>query len=251
MSEAMALERLLLAAWELEGYWGRTRARVPQAGSWREIDVLAVRRDASAGTVVRVGEVKARGEAGRVYVLDETHASPAGFQAWLGDWGGFVDAAAALYATKQPAVAGLPAWSDLAAFELHFVVNAWWPPAVNVAAPVQEAVAQRLRDTWGYKRAGEPQMARVRATFSTTRDLVVDSIRNVRAELESGRGVRFGDPFLDAVREIMRYLDPALSRVPVVDGVAATRKAEAAAACRAETIHALVAALGIAPDEAG
>lgn len=50
MSEAMAMEHLLLKLWEFEGYWGRTRQRVPAKSTWPELDVVVRTRPVLSGS---------------------------------------------------------------------------------------------------------------------------------------------------------------------------------------------------------
>src|SRR5438128_2319771 len=79
--EPMSIERLLLAAWEEEGFVGKTR--VPLGAS--DLDVLAVNLNTKT---VRIGESKVREGSQRVYVVDDWNAaemarSGKDFEWWL------------------------------------------------------------------------------------------------------------------------------------------------------------------------
>lgn len=213
VTEAMAVEAFLLARWQLDGFLGSVRQRVPTiAGQWKELDVVAVGWT-DAGLTMRVGEVKVRGTAHTVFAL---HPDSDVF-GWVGDWdwGGFVEAIAALYVVDTCAVRGFPAWTDLAALEVEFVVNGMLEPGrePETLRLFEDVVRKRLRKAWEYRQANPASMNKVRVKITTTLDLVMESIEEVGRQTQD-RGARFGDPAMDILRELVRYTNkPSLSGV--------------------------------------
>ena len=209
-NEAMALESALLTAWELEGFLGQTRVRIPRAGNWPELDVLAFH---PAARVLRIGEVKARFAPQWVTPLDEK-----GWADYVTYWLGFTEAVRALYPGLKGDVAklnGLPPWGDLEEVEIWFVLNAWIRPGDRFLASSQDRLQNTLREAWGYSQTAPAPLKKVRVHITSTFEVVASVVEGARRQLQAGRGARFGDPLLDSIREVLRYLDPSLAHVPI------------------------------------
>jgi hypothetical protein len=240
--EAMALERLLLRAWELEGYFGQARVRVQRDGNWPELDAVAFH---AVDRVLRIGEVKARYHPRWVTPLDEK-----GWNDSLQHWLGFTAALRALYPGGRGGEAmlnGLPRWGDWERVEVWFVVNGWNPGSPDALAAHAGRIAERIRDDWGYSQTKPAALRALEVRIVSTFDVIVELIENVDAHIASGRGARFGDPFLDAIRELLRYMRPDLAHVPV-DAAGArcgTLKHPFEQRVRRESAARIVAALGI------
>lgn len=250
--EAMSVESLLLAAWEEDGYVGKTR--VPLARS--DVDVLAVH--AASGSV-RLGEAKVRDGSQTVYVVDE--ASMAGivesphrdFTAWMEDvWSGWLDNLPLLWDDQgRPAVPWLPPLAQVQEVQAVFCCNLF--VFCGRAGP-DEALARAADRALRKKPAVAARLdagLRVTAAVKPTVEVVADLARAVSARIEAGYGRRFGDPFKDVVRELHRYLGPDLHRV-VADGEGrplGKRKAPFADRVRRETALGLLGAFGVGRDE--
>lgn len=251
--EAMAVEHLLLRAWEFEGFWGRTRQRVPVArDNWPELDVVAVRhRDGK--TVLRIGEVKVQQGPRHVWVMDDNihdvltaHSGDA--TAWLGSWGDFMGAVCALFPDKSGrcALPGLPTWDELDEIEIVFMFNGWELPDTRAVDRLSVALREHLAKTWDYTQRNPRALAHVTCRVESTLDLMASLVTHTRRAIDEGRGARFGDPFLDGVREMLRYLHPVLSHVPVRDGERiASRKQSSVDEVRRHAAKKLLDAFGI------
>jgi hypothetical protein len=248
--EAMAIEQLILRAWELEGFWGRTRQRVPLrgGGNWPELDVVAVRSLDNGNMHVRFGESKVQMGANYVHMIDDDVLKKGG-DVWLRDWAKFCETVAEVYQDDIPKIPGLPPWERLEKVELVLVFNGWGPLGSSARAELEKALKNRLKQTWGYENTLQ-WMNVVHGRVLTTLELVTDTIRISRDQIEGGRGARFGDPFLDAMREILRYLNAVPSWVPVVNGLdLPTSTYETSQRIRVEALICLFKALGVKPDE--
>lgn len=240
--EAMALERLLLRAWELDGYFGQARVRVQRDGNWPELDAVAFH---AVDRVLRIGEVKARYHPRWVTPLDEK-----GWSDSLQHWLGFTAALRALYPGGrggESMLNGLPRWGDWKRVEVWLVVNGWNPGPSDSLAVHAERIAERIREDWGYSQRNPAALRALEVCVVSTFDVIVGLIEKVDDHIASGRGARFGDPFLDAMRELLRYLRPDLAHVPVdLSGSrTGTVKRPFEQRLRREAAARVVAALGI------
>lgn len=188
--EAMAVESIVSSLWELDGFLTRTRYPVKVDGGYSDIDVVGV----DAAGAVRLAECKVRGPARAVYVIT------GGIEDWLGGWASALDNIARLW-EEHPG--WLPGRKDVASLEFTFYANVWLPTDEARAAADSE-FTRMVRDRC-------PRSFRSKATGRVvcTRDLVLAVIEGVRRRVVDDRhGKRFGNPVLDAVRELVRYSHP-------------------------------------------
>ena len=189
--EAMAAESIVGTVWELEGFLTKVRWPVKVDGGYSDIDVVGVN---AAGTV-RLAECKVRGPARQVLVVATD------FESWLGDWGKSVDNIERLW-SEAPRPAWLPPRS-VARIEMWFCANVWFArPELHAAAEARFTKLVASKSPHGLKGSA---VGRIRST----RDLLVDIVSKVRTRVIDHRhGKRFGNPILDAVRELIRYTSP-------------------------------------------
>lgn len=186
--EAMALESLVASVWRLEGFLSVTRHPVRVAGGYSDVDVIGVRGDGA----IRVGECKARGGALSVNVDDG--------QSWSSWWDESLLNCAKLWDGHTE---WLPKPSDVKVFEFHLVGNVWYADsAAHAAAEARLTAALRPHLPASLR-------TQARACVTPTVDYVLRAVRVVRQEIvDEDWGKRYGDPLLDAVRELVRYCHP-------------------------------------------
>lgn len=187
--EAMAVESLVASVWRLDGFLAVVRHALRVPGGYSDVDVLGVRADGA----VRIGECKVRGPAQVVNVELDGHS-------WSSTWD---DSLANLSRLWDQKPAWLPALKDVSRVEFHLVGNAWF---VNESAR-REAEARLTTAV----RAALPHglKGKARAVVRPTVELLLEATRRVREEVvDNGWGKRYGDPLLDALRELIRYAHP-------------------------------------------
>jgi len=185
--EAMALESLVASTWRLEGFLAVTRHPVRVQSGYSDVDVIGVR-----GAEVRVAECKARGGAQRVNVDDAT-----GWSTW---WDASIDNLDRIW---QDAPRWLPKAPTVTSLEFHLVGNVWYEDEMSHAkanARLTRAVRERL----------PKEMHPVAQGYVTPSiDLLLHAAKVVREQVVTdGWGKRYGDPLLDAVRELVRFAHP-------------------------------------------
>lgn len=188
--EAMAAESLVATAWELEGFLTKVRWPIRVDGGYSDVDVIGV----NAAPVARLAECKVRGPARAVYVVD------ADFESWLGDWAKCIENMERLWAQRPD---WLPTPNATSRVEMWFCGNVWFRDQETMAtaeARFSELVRARCPRGLEHKAVGR---------IVSTRDLLVSVVSGVRNRVvEDGHGKRFGNPLLDAMRELIRYTSP-------------------------------------------
>jgi hypothetical protein len=187
--EAMALESLVASAWKLDGFLSVVRHPIRVPSGYSDIDVIGIRADGQ----IRLAECKVRGPARRVNV-----ESPS--KAWTALWDDALLNAGRIWKTPPP---WLAAPTDVSRLEFHLVGNVWF----RSQSEREHAEARLTSELRRQLPAGlrENAVARV---FSSV-ELLMRAIRQVRAEVVEKRwGRRYGDPLLDALRELVRYAHP-------------------------------------------
>ncbi|MEQ1729346.1 MAG: hypothetical protein ABL982_13295 [Vicinamibacterales bacterium] len=181
----MAIEGLVSAVWELEGYLTRVRWPVAtERGQYSDIDVVGV-----SSAAVRVAECKARGAANAVLVMPDG----VDLEAWLGDWADSLVNVQRLW-TSPPE--WLPRGRSVHV-EFWYCANVWFPSEdvrTSVDAQLTAMLASRA------PKVGAPVVGR----FYSTLDVLLMAIRGVRKSVQV-QGRRFGNPILDILRELVRY----------------------------------------------
>lgn len=187
--EAMAVESLVASVWRLDGFLAVTRHALRTERGYTDVDVLGVRAD---GTV-RVGECKVRGPARLVNVESEGPR-------WSSWWD---DALANLPRLWDQKPAWFPAIADVSTVEFHLVGNVWFA----------EESARRDAELrlFSMMKSVLPHGLKTKARVSVkpTVELLLEATRRVREEVvHNGWGKRYGDPLLDALRELIRFAHP-------------------------------------------
>ena len=192
--EAMAAESLLASAWIMDGYLTKTRWPLAVDNGYTDVDVIGVR-----GGCVRMGECKVRSGARRVYVVRGDDAARF-TQDWLGAWAGTLENVARLWRAAPP---WLPAPGGCEALEFWFCANLWFP---------DEGLRESAeRDLTASLRALCPHGLKGKATARvvSTLDVLLHVVASIRKRVvDEEHGKRFGDPVLDALRELVRYAHP-------------------------------------------
>lgn len=187
--EAMALESLVASVWRLEGFLAVVRHPLRVSGGYSDVDVVGI----SGGGAVRVAECKARGPARQVNIDDRG-------QGWSQWWDQSLENLGRLW-DERPA--WLPRISEVSSVEFHLVGNVWFVDQTS-RSEAEERLTMAAR-------AKLPRRLRrnVRAFVKPSVDLVLEAMRIVRTEVVTESwGKRYGDPLLDAIRELVRYLHP-------------------------------------------
>jgi hypothetical protein len=253
--EAMSIESLLLSAWEEEGFVGKTR--VPIGTS--DVDALAIH---AVKGKVRVGEAKVREDSLKVYPVDDyslawIESQPhKDFGDWLvasgDDWHRWLENLPRLWDEKgQPAVPWLLPLAQVRELEVIFCCNLVVLCDDDQANDtLQRAAVRLLRENSAVARTLETGLL-VSAKMKPTVGVVTDLVAAVFARIEGGYRRRFADQFKDILRELHRYLGPALDRLPK-DGDGqrlGTRKDVFKGEIRKGTVLAVLKAMGVSEDE--
>jgi hypothetical protein len=217
--EAMSIESLLLSTWEEDGFVGKTRVPVAQS----DVDALALK--ASEGKV-RIGEAKVREGSQKVYVVDDSSLSWIGsqahqdFAAWMeGDWAAWLHNLPALWDSEgHPTVPWLLPVAEVNEVHVVFCCNLIVLCDCNQANDTLRRAATRVLRENDAIAAKLDSGLQVSAQVKPTLDLITDLTAAVFARIHNGYGRRFGDPFKDFLRELRRYLRPALDRLPYDKG---------------------------------
>jgi hypothetical protein len=189
--EAMALESLVASVWRLDGFLSVTRHPVWVDRGYSDIDVVGVRGDG----VVRVAECKARGSALQVFVESRDPQ-------WSSWWDNALENIPRLWSDEQRP-AWLPAMTDVKLIEYHLVGNIWF---VEDAARCR---SESRLDALVQTKLPPEFTGKTKAVITPSIQLLLAAIAGVRKEVvEKGWGKRYGDPLLDAIRELVRYTHP-------------------------------------------
>jgi len=192
--EAMAAESLIASAWELDGYLAKARWTVPVTGGYSDIDVVGV----NASRHVRLAECKVRGTPRDVWVVADNYGD---FESWLGTWASFLHNIPRLWEDRPD---WLPEAEDTKRLEVWFCGNLWFAnEALRTRAQGElTALVRRVAPS------SIPDKA-IQSHITSTRDVFLSLVRTVRKRIIDERhGKRFGNPVLDSVRELIRFMNP-------------------------------------------
>ncbi len=186
--EAMALESLVASVWRLDGFLAITRHPIRVKRGYSDLDVVGVRADGA----VRVGECKATGQPRIIYV----ESAPV----WT-TWGDKALANIARLWQQRPA--WLPTQRQVKSVGFHLVGNVWFAnPTDRFKCETRLTGAMKAELPTALK-------TKARAIVTPSIDLLFRAIQSVRKEVvEKAWGKRYGDPLLDALRELVRYTHP-------------------------------------------
>jgi len=187
--EAMAVESLVASSWKLDDFLVAIRHPVRVARGYSDIDVLGVQ----GGGAVRFAECKVRGPARRVNVEGSSRR-------WAERWDDSLDNVGRIWEARP---GWLPLPHEVTVLEYQLVGNVWFSDDC-VRRGTEARLAQALRD-----RLPASLRPKARATIESSFEVLTRVIRRVREKTVGDRwGRRFGDPLLDAVRELIRYAHP-------------------------------------------
>lgn len=187
--EAMAIESMVASAWKLEGYLVEVRHPVRVPNGYSDIDVAGIR----GGGEVRFGECKARGPALRVNVEPGRQ--------WVERWEDSLRNIGTIW-EEESRPKWLPDIADVQTVEYQLVGNVWFMNDKD-----RESANEKL--TAAVKEVLPPQLRRnARGVVLPSIEVLANIMRQMRAEIvDDGWGRRYGDPLLDGVRELIRYLN--------------------------------------------
>lgn len=184
--EAMALESIVASVWRFDGFLSVTRYPLRVSGGYSDISMssacagtewCASRSARRAGSPSRCSW-RRRGRSGPLVGTTVSPTSPA------------------VVATTSMVATGAEGHGRRVLFGRQRLV-------------CQLADARRLRGPLGYRyQPGTPvgHRAKLRAEVTPSIDLLFRAVGRVRTEVvEQGWGKRYGDPLLDALRELVRY----------------------------------------------
>jgi hypothetical protein len=193
MAEAMTVETIVEAEWQMKGYW--TRLRFPlqtPKGGWSDIDLVAYNPEDQH---LVIAESKVRGPKKEVYaftkytqerygdILTYDDDNYFGFLRHIG----FACADGAIFKTFRSMVKTLT---------VQLVSNYYI--SEDVKEDAERSVRNRIANDI-------PSGVKLRIQLETTLDLILRIMIN---ENSSGQGRRYGHPAIDIAREINRYLRP-------------------------------------------
>lgn len=252
--EAMSIERLLLAAWEEEGFIGRNRVPIDSS----DVDVLVVN---ARERRIRIGEVKVRMTSQHVFPVDqaqlaEMERTSSGFEWWLeDDWARWLQSLPKLWSNEgEPCAPWLLPISEVRTLDVIFCCNLH---IMGEGGSDASRANELLRKSVSQQLAKNSAVARhlgridVRAELMSTVEVAFSLARSVRRGIAAGYGRRFGDPFKDMFRELHRYLNPHFASIPrdAAGERLATRKDRFESEVRKQTALGLLEALGVAEGE--
>ena len=203
--EAMAMERVLALSWEAQGYF--TRLRLPlqtTKGGWTDLDVVGFH---PTDRVLRIGECKFRGPARTIWGIRPVTRKNVG--EWV-HWAMTLDhLRLPLHPRNHGRLMGLfPARPRK--IEVVILGNWWIPHAQQASAKAY--VTDLVRKVYARVPAEHrPPQMRITGELKSGIDVILELWETVAAETADGRGRRFGDPLLDALREIVRHLEGRVS----------------------------------------
>lgn len=194
MTEAMSIEGMTAAYWELQNYW--TKLRVPfltDKSGTSDIDVLAFNPE--LGTLVIV-ECKAHGNKRGVFLHDEYIRNKFGDILTSDNKGNFKNLTHFNQIFKEVETI-VPLSNLIKTVVYHHVSNLYLPTRND-----REVAEKHVED---FLKPQLPPNYNIKVQINSTLDIVCDLLT---MERNSNRSKRFGNPFLDLIREINRYVEP-------------------------------------------
>jgi hypothetical protein len=205
MSEAMAVETILEADWQMQGSWTRLRYPLRTAtGCWSDIDLLAYCPE-SQHLVIAESKVRGRKNDVFAYTAYSKQKSILDFDRIGGRLNYFRFLEHLPLACANGAI--FRNFSRMVRrFTVQLVSNYYVDPTIRKKA--QTDIVAFINKT-------APKIAKVDVTLETTLDVFLRVSRN---EAEASQGRRYGHPVIDLAREPNRYMRP---RVQLAGGGAA------------------------------
>lgn len=194
MSEVMTTEAIIEAEWLLEGYWTKPRfVFKTEKGAWSDVDVLAYHPEKRH---LVISESKAHGPKNIVFTYTEKAKEKP-----------FIDVA-------PKYLSFLDHLHDLSKKERIFKNFKGMVDSVTVQLVCNYAIERSIKEDVCKELNGLlKRKMRVRVEKNFQLDSTIDVIaRLISKERKFPQGRRYGNPVLDFVREINRYLHPKMSK---------------------------------------
>jgi len=195
MAEAMTVETIVEADWQMQGFW--TRLRFPfktPKGGWSDIDVLAYNPESKE---LVVGESKVRGPKRDIYAFTAETQKRYGDILEYDDENYFGFLKHLSYVCKDGVV--FKNFNNMVSKLVVQLVSNYFI-SDDVISDAQKAVLHHIRNAI-------PKRVRVDVRLETTLDVIT---RIIQSEKERDQGRRYGHPVIDIAREINRYMHPAV-----------------------------------------
>jgi hypothetical protein len=195
MSEAMTVETIVEADWQMQGFW--TRLRFPlrtQKGSWTDIDILAYHPETR---VLVIAESKVRGPKKAIYTY--TRDTQKRYRSILkyDNENYFSFLRHIKLACKDGAI-----FSDFEKMVNKLIIQlvSNYVISDDVRPDAEAAVSKRVRKD-------VPASINLEIRLESTLDVI---LRIIGAENVKEQGRRYGHPVIDIARELNRYMHPQI-----------------------------------------
>src|SRR5713101_7115228 len=187
--EAMALESLVASVWRLDGFLALVRHPIRVKSGYSDMEVVGVRGDGA----VRIAECKAVGSARVVFV--ENRKDP-----WSFWWDGSLANIPRLWESRPP---WLPSMPHVKSIEYFLVGNVWFSDD-RARHKAENRLTNEVR-----KHLPKRMKNKGRAVIRSSFELLIAALDRMRNDIvDEDWGKRYGDPLLDAIRELIRYSNP-------------------------------------------
>jgi hypothetical protein len=195
MSEAMTVETIVEAYWQLKGFW--TKLRFPfqtDGGGWADIDILAYHPEEK--TLV-IAESKVRGPKTEVYAYTEYTRQKDGdiFEYDEDNYLSFLK-------YIKPICSKNTVFRNFRRMVSRIIIQ------LVSNYYVDEKVSREVaRDIQTHTKDSIPRGIKAEIRLDTTLDIISEIIN---LEKSTGQGRRYGHPVIDIARELNRYLHPVI-----------------------------------------
>ena len=193
MAEAMTVETIVEAYWQLQDFWTKVRYPFqPKGVGWSDIDILAYHPE---NKVLVIAESKVRGPKKNVYAYTKHSKKEYGSIFDFDDSGylSFLD-------NIKPICSGGVIFKDFKKSVNKVVIQ------LVSNYYIDDAVLPEVKkDILGYIKKSIPKGIELEIRLDTTFDTICEIIQ---MENKKSQGRRYGHPVLDIAREVNRYLHP-------------------------------------------
>ena len=201
MAEAMTVETIVEADWQMRGYW--TKLRFPlqtQKGSWSDIDVLAYNPETR---VLVIAESKAQGTKKQVYCYtkdtQKQYGSILKYDRGKDDYDNYFSFLQHIKLACKDGVI----FSDFGKMVNKLIIQLVSNYVIldDVKPDAESAVLERVHKD-------VPDGVKVEIRLESALDVIS---RIIEAENVKEQGRRYGHPVIDIARELNRYMHPVVS----------------------------------------
>lgn len=195
--EAMAVETLLAALWELDGYLTKTRVAYKVSNGYSDMDIIGLKK-----TCLRIGECKARYSPNTVMVITDEIENF--YEDWLKSWGKF---SINLNYFWDAGYEWLPNRQEIEELELWFCGNIFFQNE-EIRKKAERDFINSIYDLLPNGLKSKTSIV-LKSTFEVITEVIklLNEWVEPEDERQSGWGKRFGNPIIDTFRELNRYLN--------------------------------------------